>query len=198
MNSGRKKRKKIVICVCGLAGSGKSTVAKRLAEKYGLRYFSGGEALKASAIESGYKPVERGWWESEEGLRFLRQRGRDSSFDRRIDEKLLEMAKAGNVVLDSWTMPWLLKEGGFKIWLECSERVRAERLAKRDNMSFHEALEALRDKEERTKRIYKGLYGFSLGEDFSPFDLVLDVSLLSADEVLRAVSLVVESLLLRE
>lgn len=196
MNSSRKNRKKIVICVCGLAGSGKSTVAKRLAEKYGLKYYSGGEALKTLAIEAGYKPVKGGWWESKEGLSFLEQRSRDSSFDRRVDAKLLEMAKAGNVVLDSWTMPWLLKEG-FKVWLECSEKVRAERLAKRNGISFQKALEALRDKEEKTRQIYEGLYGFSLGEDFGPFDLVLDVSLLSADEVLKALCLVVDNLLLR-
>ena len=192
-----KKRKKIVICISGLAGCGKSTVAKKLAEKYGLKYYSGGEALKALAIESGYKPIERGWWESEEGLSFLRRRSRDSSFDRRIDEKLIEAAKVGNVVLDSWTMPWLLK-GGFKVWLECSERVRAERLAKRDGISFQAALRALRVKEERTRRIYRGLYGFSLGEDFGPFDLILDVSVLSADEVLQALSLVVENLLFKK
>ena len=194
----REKRKKIVICVCGLAGSGKSTLAKRLAEKYGLRYFSGGTALKALAFEAGYKPADRGWWESEEGLRFLGLRGRDLSFDRRIDEKLVEMAKLGDVVLDSWTMPWLLKESGFKVWLECGEKVRAERLAKRDGISFQEALKALRVKEERTKRIYKRLYGFDLGVDFSPFDLILDVSGLSADDTLQAVSLVVENLLLKE
>lgn len=180
-----KKRKKIVICVCGLAGCGKSTVAKKLAAKYGLKYYSGGGALKALAIESGYKPIERGWWESKEGLSFLRQRSRDSKFDRRIDEKLIEAAKVGDVVLDSWTMPWLLKDG-FKVWLECSEKVRAERLAKRDGMSFKVALKALRDKEAKTKRIYKRLYGFNLGGDFGPFDLILDVSLLSADEVLQA------------
>ena len=177
-----------------MTGSGKSTVARKLAEKYGLRYYSGGAVLKALAIEAGYKPVERGWWESEEGLRFLRQRSLDLSFDRQIDEKLVEVAKFGDVVLDSWTMPWLLKEG-FKVWLECSEKVRARRLAERNGIDFQEALKALRDKEEQTKGIYCGLYGFALGEDFGPFDLVLDVTDLSVDEVLRAVCLVVDDLL---
>jgi cytidylate kinase len=193
-----KKRKKIVICICGMSACGKSTLAKGLAEKYGLRYFSGGEALKVLAVEAGFKPIERGWWESEEGFRFLRLRERDSSFDRRIDEKLLEVAKAGDVVLDSWTMPWLLKEDGFKVWLECDEKVRVKRLAKRNNMSFDNALRALRDKEAKTRQIYKRLYGFDLGWDFGPFDLVLDVSDLSVDEAFQAVSLVVENLLLRK
>ena len=77
MIKGKKTKKKfkepIVVC-CGMAGSGKSTLAKKLAEKYGLKYCSGGDALKALAIEGDYKPFERGWWESKEGMRFLEER----------------------------------------------------------------------------------------------------------------------------
>ena len=54
-------KESIVICICGMAGTGKSTLAKRLAKKYGLKYYSGGDALKALAIEEGYKSLERGW-----------------------------------------------------------------------------------------------------------------------------------------
>lgn len=174
----------VVICICGMAGSGKSTVAKKLAEKYGLKYCSGGDALKALAMEKGYKPLERGWWESREGLSFLENREKNPEFDRMVDQKLLEIAEQGNVILDSWTMPWLLKKG-FKIWLEASPRKRAERVAKRDGISIKKALEALRNKEEKTKAIYRKLYGFRLGEDFTPFQLILDVDNLTAEEVFQ-------------
>src|SRR3990170_8302928 len=131
--------KKLVICIAGMTGSGKSTVAKRLAEKYGLRYISGGNALKALAAEMGYKTYDRGWWETEEGIKFLQRRMGNLEFDRKVDAKLIEEAKEGNVILDSWTMPWLLKEG-FKIWLEASVDVRTKRTTKRDNISFKNAL----------------------------------------------------------
>ncbi|MGB9854045.1 MAG: (d)CMP kinase, partial [Candidatus Bathyarchaeales archaeon] len=185
--------KPLVICICGMAGSGKSTQAKRLAKKYGLKYYSGGEALKALAIERGYKPIEKGWWESREGLSFLENREKDLQFDKAVDQKLLEIAKQGNVILDSWTMPWLLKNG-FKVWLEASPRKRAERVAKRDGISVKEALEALRNKEEKTKAIYKRLYGFSLGEDFTPFHLILDTENLTAEEVFQALSMVLDKI----
>ncbi len=185
--------KPLVICICGMAGSGKSTQAKRLAEKYGLKYYSGGEALKALAIERGYKSLEKGWWESREGLSFLENRTKDPKFDRAVDQKLLEVAEQGNVVLDSWTMPWLLKDG-FKVWLEASSRKRAERVAKRDGISVKEALEALRHKEEKTKAIYKRLYGFSLGEDFTPFHLILDTENLTAEEVFQVLSMVLDKI----
>ena len=110
--------------------------------------------------------------------------------------KLLEHAKKGNVVLDSWTMPWLL-DGGFKIWIDASKEVRVKRLAKRDGTSLKKALKVLEEKEETTKTIYRELYGFSLGEDFSPFDLILDTNKLDADEVFHTVSVVIERLLLK-
>jgi cytidylate kinase len=184
----------MVICICGMAGSGKSTLAKKLAEKYELKYCSGGDVLKALAIEEGYKPLKRGWWETEEGTRFLKKREENPKFDEKVDKKLLELAKQGNLVLDSWTMPWLLKKG-FKIWLETSLEKRAERIANRDGISVKEALEALRNKEERTKAIYKKLYGFSLGEDFKPFHLILDTDNLKVEEVFQVLCTVIDNII---
>jgi len=188
-------KKKIVLCISGMAGCGKSTAAKKIAEKYELRYFSGGDALKALALEAGSKSVDRGWWESKEGMNFLKKRTQDSSFDRKVDEKLLEWAGQGDVVLDSWTMPWLL-ETGFKIWLEASPSERARRIAQRDKISIEKAFAALKEKDAKTKAIYKRLYGFDLGEDFSPFNLILDVNDLSSDEVLKTLSLVIDRMFL--
>jgi cytidylate kinase len=187
------KKQKIVICISGMAGSGKSTVAKRLAEFYGLKYYSGGDALKAVAAEMGYKTAGEGWWETAEGIKFLKKRLGNLEIDRKVDEKLLDCANRGGVVLDSWAMPWLLKKG-FKIWLEASEKVRTQRLAERDNLSQEIALKVLREKEAKTKAIYKKLYGFKLGEDYEPFQLILDVDLLNKDEVYEALRLAIDNL----
>jgi cytidylate kinase len=195
-NAREKTRETIVICICGMAGSGKSTVAKKLATRYSLRYYSGGDALKALAMEEDYKNIKHGWWESPEGMHFLEKRGKDQRFDEAIDKKLLEMARQGNVILDSWTMPWLL-EKGFKIWLEASPEKRARRIAQRDSISVEEALKALRSKETQTKSIYKKLYGFNLGEDYKPFHLILDTDNLKAEEVFRVLSMVVDNYFLR-
>jgi len=188
-----KEREKAVICVCGMAGSGKSTLAKRLARKYGLKYLSGGDALKALAVEAGRKLGGVDWWETEEGKKFLQQRKQNLDFDKRVDEKLLEWAEKGDVVLDSWTMPWLLKEG-FKIWLEVSPEERAKRIARRDRLSPEEALRSLKERDVKTSKIYESLYGFKLGEDFSPFSLVLDTNDLEAHEVFRVIRMVLDRL----
>jgi len=185
-----------IICICGLAGSGKSTLAKRLAEKYELKYYSGGDVLKVIAIEEGYKPFERGWWESHEGIRFLEERCKDPKFDKTVDKKFLELARQGNVILDSRTMPWLLKEGS-KIWLGASPEKRAERIARRDDISVKEALKALKSKEEKTKAIYRKLYSFSLGEDFTPFHFILDTNNLNKEEVFHILCMVIDNVVLK-
>ncbi len=187
--------KKIVICISGMAGTGKSTLSKNLAEKYHLKYYSGGDALKELAKAEGYEVSIQGWWESPEGLKFLKERANDPKFDRAVDDKLLEYAEQGNVLLDSWTMPWLLK-AGFKIWLLASIEKRAARVAQRDKIPVSEAFKVLEEKEGRTKAIYKKLYGFVLNEDFAPFDLVLDTDNLNANEVFKTLCRVIDNVVL--
>ncbi|MCW4054468.1 MAG: cytidylate kinase family protein [Candidatus Bathyarchaeota archaeon] len=189
-------KKEIVVCISGMAGTGKSTLAKKLAKKYGLRYYSGGDALKALAAEEGYNSSKRGWWESPEGLSFLKRRENNLEFDKSVDDKLLEYAQQERVLLDSWTMPWLLKTG-FKIWLVASVQKRAERIAKRNKIPIKEATKMLREKEARTKIIYKKLYGFTLGEDFKPFNLVLDTDNLTAREVFQTLCMVMDNIILK-
>jgi len=188
--------KKIIICISGLPGCGKSTVAKKLAQKYKLRYISGGDALKELAVEAGFKPSGEDWWETEEGRRFLNKRLEDPDFDKRVDEKLIEAARQGNVILDSWTMPWLFDEG-FKIWLDASLEVRASRAAKRDKISLEKAKELIMEREEKTKEIYRRLYGFKLGEDFSPFHIILDTDKLDADEVFQTLCMIIDRMVLK-
>jgi cytidylate kinase len=187
--------KKTVICISGMAGTGKSTLSKKLAEKYGLKYFSGGDVLKELANQEGYDVSVQGWWESPQVLNLIKQTIHDPKFDKEVDDKLIEYANQGNVLLDSWTMPWLLKEG-FKIWLEASFEKRAARVAVRDGMTASETFGVLQEKEARTKAIYKALYGFVLGEDFKPFDFVLDTDNLSADEVFVVLCKVIDNVFL--
>jgi len=201
MNSKNKPKqgapeKKIVVCISGMAGTGKSTLAKKLAQKYKLKYYSGGDALKELAKDEGYNSSSCGWWESPEGLSFLKKREKNLKFDKAVDDKLLECAQQGNVLLDSWAMPWLLRTG-FKIWLVASVEKRAERIAKRDKIAVKKALQVLKEKEARTKAIYKKLYGFKLGEDFDPFILVLDTDNLDAGEVFQVLCMVIDNIVIK-
>jgi cytidylate kinase len=187
---------KTVICISGMAGTGKSTLSKKIAEKYGLKYFSGGNALKELAKEQGYEVFGEGWWESPQGIQFLQERKNNQKYDKEVDDILLKQAADGNVLLDSWTMPWLLK-GGFKIWLMASLEKRAARVAIRDSMTLSEASRMLNEKESHTKAIYEHLYGFLLGEDLSPFDLILDTDNLNPEEVFGTICQVLDGVVFK-
>ena len=179
-----------------MAGTGKSTLAKKLAKKYHLKYYSGGDALKALAAEEGYDASTLGFWESPVGLKFLKQRQGDPTFDKAVDARLLEYAEKGSVLLDSWTMPWLSKVG-FKIWLMASMDKRAQRVAGRDKISMEKALQVLKEKEDRTKAIYRQLYDFKLGEDFKPFDVILDTENMKAEEVYQTLCRVIDNMVIK-
>ena len=179
-HKGRKDRG-VVVCISGLTASGKSTVARMLAKRYNLNYYSGGGMLKEVAVEMGYSPGGEDWWGTEDGKRFLKERLRNFEYDRIVDQRLLKKAEEGNVVLDSWTMPWLL-DFGFKIWIDAPLEVRAERLSRRNKIPIDEALKSLKEKDETTRKIYKELYGINLGFDFSPFHVVIDNSNLNVEE----------------
>ena len=176
-----------VICVSGFAATGKSTVAKKIARGLGFRYVSGGDALKALAVELGYKPGGKSWWESREGLRFLSLRKKDLSFDKRVDEKLLEIARGGNVVVDSWVLPWILGDHSLNIWMSASVDVRAERMGKRAGIPMARARRILVRRDFESRRIYRRLYGVKLGEDFRPFHLIIDTTYLTSKQVYKII-----------
>ncbi len=184
--------KPLLLCISGMAGTGKSTLSKKIAKRYNLTCYSGGDALKELAKEAGCVVTGEGWWESPAGLEFLERRVNDSQFDKEVDNRLLNYAKLGNVLLDSWTMPWLLKDG-FKIWLMASFDKRAARVAERDKLTFDQAYAVLKEKETQTKMIYKNLYGFDLGEDFTPFNFILDTDNLNADQVFAVLCKVIDN-----
>ncbi len=186
-------RKPLILCISGMAGTGKSTLSKKIAKRYNLKCYSGGDALKELAKEAGYEITGDGWWESPDGLSFLEKRVKNSQFDREVDTKLLGYAKLGDVLLDSWTMPWLLKDG-FKIWLMASLDKRAARVAERDKMTVEQAFAVLKEKEAQTKAIYKNLYGFNLGDDFTPFNFILDTDNLNADQVFEVLCKVIDNI----
>ncbi len=174
------------IIISGFAGSGKSTLAKRLAERYGLRYVCGGDVLKELAKEEGYNPTEN-WWETEEGMEFLKQRETNPEWDLKLDKKLMEIAEKGNCVITSWALPWIFTGKAVKIWLSASQEERARRIAKRDRISYEEALEAVKKRDEENIKLYKKLYGYTFGADLEVFDIIVETDGKSAEDVEKEV-----------
>ncbi len=185
--------KRFNICLSGLTGSGKSTLARRLADKYGLKVVSGGDILKE--IIGGKESLrDPGWWERKIASRAMEERLSNPNLDREVDRRLMEMAREGGYVLDSWTMAYLLGSSEcIKIFLKGDLNTRAMRVARRDRINLKEAIKMIRLKEEETFLIYKKIYGFELGKDLSPFHLVLDTTRLNAGDVFAIISRFIDS-----
>ena len=172
------------IIISGPPAIGKTTIAKGLAKEFGLVYLSGGDILKELAKDEGFEVKGNDWWDTQEGMNFLSQRQKNSEFDKKVDDKLKKLFSKGEVVITSYTLPWLV-DGGIKIWLSGSKENSAQRMINRDNLSETDALEIVQKRYNENKIIYKTLYGFEFGENLSVFDKIIETDGLNAEQVLE-------------
>lgn len=189
-----------VIIISGIAGSGKSTLAEGLSKKLGWKCVHASDLLrqiKQKKMEeiNPYKTKQgKGYWESDEAMQYYNDRIGNLDWDKIVNKKLYELVEKGNVVFDSWTLPWLSKKG-LKIWLKVSPEERIKRLAQRDNISTEEAGKRVLEKEEKTITIFEKAFGFSFGKDLSPFHVVLDTDYLGIKKTLNTVSCIVKEII---
>jgi CMP/dCMP kinase len=172
------------VIISGPPAVGKTTIAKGLAHEFGLKYLSGGDVLKEMAKEEGFRTERDDFWDTKAGMNFLNMRKGNSEFDKEVDEKLKKLFLNDCVVITSYTLPWLVKNG-IKIWLAGSKENSAKRMTARDGISLEDALKIVRTRFEENKMLYKKLYGFSFGEDLSVFDEIINTDGLGPDKVLE-------------
>ena len=170
------------IVVSGPPAVGKSTVARILAERYGLEWLDGGDVLKGLAREKGFEPSGDNWWDTPEGMAFMAVREKDFGIDVRVDKQLMERCRGGGVVVTSYTLPWL-QDGVTKVWLECSRDVSAHRMQGRDGMDAEEAYHIAQSRYERNVDLYRRHYNFEFGRDDGVFDIVVQTDGKDVEEV---------------
>lgn len=151
----------MIITVSGLIASGKTTAARALTARLGLRYQSAGEVMRRWAEQRGVTL-----------LKFSEMAERDPSIDREIDRLQVEMAHDGDLVVDSRLAGWFVP-AEMKVWLRAPVEVRAQRVAQREGVDARIALEELRAREASEHRRYLALYGIDMN-DLSPYHVVLD------------------------
>ena len=183
------------IVISGWPAVGKTTIACKLAEEFDIMMYNGGDILKMLAEEDkGYSVKRDDWWDTTEAKKFMEERKSDPSFDKKVDDKLIQIVKKGGTVITSYTLPWLVADESviiIKFWLRGSSENRAKRMANRDGISFAEAKRITKLRDEENKRIYYRLYGFRFGEDLTVFDYVLNTDRLSLDALVEVSKLIV-------
>jgi len=182
------------IIISGPPAVGKTTVAKALAEELGLKMVGGGDLLKELAEREGIVARGEDWWDRSDGMKFLDRRMAERRFDEEADRMLMKFAEEGDVVITSYTLPWLYK-GGIKIWLHASKEERARRMARRDGISYEEALRIVEERDRRNSELYKRLYGIEFGPDPDAFDVIIRTDGIDEDKVVKISCAIVKSLL---
>jgi CMP/dCMP kinase len=125
-------------------------------------------------------------------MKFLQQRKRSSDFDKEVDSRLIQKTKKGDVVITSYPVPWLTKDG-VKVWLSGSVKSRAARMARRDGLPVSKCREVLSIRDEENYKLYKKIYGIEFGRDLNPFDLVVETDAIDEEKVAQIVIQYVKS-----
>ncbi|MFA5854600.1 MAG: nucleoside monophosphate kinase [Patescibacteria group bacterium] len=168
------KPKKLVVIICGLAGSGKSTAATAIAKRFKLKHVSAGDQFRAIAKERGQSLIELG-----------RYAAKHPEFDKELDQRMMIAAKKGGVVLDGRASAYLSKKMRIKatrIFLTVDPKESARRVAKRDGISAPAALKASRQREREVAHRLKALYGLDTSST-AYYDAVIQTDRYAPKEV---------------
>lgn len=176
----------MIISISGAAGSGKSTIAKMLAEKLGWpRYYIGG-IRRQKAKEKGMTLAE-----------YNKLGETDPSTDFEVDEYQKELGeKSDNFIMEGRTS-WYFIPNSFKIYFDVDEKEGAKRILKDlqnsqkrnegENLkTLEDVLKSMRERKQSDIKRYKKYYNMNV-YDKKNYDYVLDTTNLSVKEVFSAV-----------
>jgi len=175
-------KQNISVVISGSAAVGKTTLAHALAKEFGFKLYNGGDILKEIARQEGYVISGNDWWDSNEAIGFMKERKRNPVFDKQVDEKLINIAKKGSVIITSHTLPWLATES-ITFWLSASQEKRSERMSQRDKITVTDALRIVKMRDRENKKIYKKIYGSDFGDTLEVFDFMINTEILTLDSV---------------
>ncbi|MDX1657862.1 MAG: AAA family ATPase [Nitriliruptorales bacterium] len=153
------------ITIGGLAGTGTSTLASLLGERFGLDVVSGGQIFREAARDRGLTLAAFGTLCEE-----------NPEVDRGLDERQIELLRQGGLVLESRLGGWLAHREGItalKVCLKCDEDERIRRIVAREGGDLEEQRRRTLEREASEAARYSQYYALDL-HSFAPYDLVLD------------------------
>ena len=168
------------ISITGRLGSGKSTVAKIIAERYGYEIHSTGTAIRKIAEDMGMSVLE-----------FNKIMSEDPKYDLMIDNesRRISVERAEEKILYESRMAWNFAVKSFKVYLYVDTAVSAKRIMRDQSRgsvetykSVEDAVEKINERMMEENRRYKQLYNVD-HLDLNNFDLVIDTENRSPEDV---------------
>lgn len=167
----------VKISLFGNPGTGTSSVGKLYAKKYGLDFISSGNMFRDLAQSLGYELYE-----------FSELCQTNSEYDKKLDQKIKKYGEENdNFIIDS-RLAWYFIPDSFKVKLKCDFDERIRRICERDGVDFNYARDKTLFREESEKLRYKNYYGIDDFTDDKYFDLIIDTTNLSIDEVVSIIN----------
>ncbi|HLD57434.1 MAG TPA: cytidylate kinase family protein [archaeon] len=177
----------MIITIAGNLGSGKSTVAKILANELGYKHYSMGDLQRSIAKKRGITLVE---------LQKLEEK--DPSIDKEVDQTQVDLGKQqDNFVIDS-RIGWHFIPHSVKIFLKVSDQEAARRIfnQKREDEKYNKTLEqtlsGIKSRKTSELKRFKEYYNLDY-EDVSNYDLVVDTTKINPAQVAQKVLEFVEN-----
>lgn len=158
-----------IICISGLVGSGKDTVADLVAKKLGF-----------SRVKLSFKDAAK-----QMGISLMEYHAyveKDLTIDKEFDKMVIKEARKQNSVISTWLGAWLIPEAVLRVWLEASDKARAERISKRDNMGPKQALKHVHERDNHNRGRYLALYSIDI-MDHSNFDMEINTEKFSPEQI---------------
>lgn len=164
------------ITIFGQAGTGTTSVGKALAKSLGYIFLSSGDIFRHKAGELGL-----------ELNNFEKLCLRNSKYDIELDNYVAEFGKKnGNCVVES-RLAYHFIPDSIKVKLICDYITRIRRVAGRDGIAFSATSEKTNFRENIAKKRYRKLYGIKdFGSD-KKFDLIVDASKKSVEEIVAMI-----------
>ncbi len=171
----------MILTISGVAGSGKSTVARLLAKKLGLKHHSSGDFMRQMAQERGLTLLE---------LSKLAEK--DKAIDKELDDRQKEIGKKeDNFIIDGRLSAFFIPHADFKIFLDCETKEAAKRIMKdkrhgdrADNIA--DMVKIIKKRQASEKKRYRNYYGCD-PYDRSIYDIVIDSSDKKPEDVLKII-----------
>lgn len=173
------KESDVIVTVDGVSGAGKGTLAKHVADRLDIKYFSAGDFFRSIAEDRGMTVEEL-------------SKKADRETDIEVDRRTLEQGLKQSCVIDGRLPSWVMGDfSDLRIYMTADLEERAERIAEREGITVEEARKRTEERDRDNRKRYMDYYGIDTRE-LEIYDVIMDNSEMSIQEQNERIDKVLE------